>query len=72
MAVEELLDGIEAEAGRLFRMERTQADPPRPGLAKLSPPAHDLDHVRRGDDLFDGRALDQCHASAKRSVIPDT
>jgi hypothetical protein len=70
VAVEELLDRVDAEARRLLGMERTEADPAGARLAELRPPLDDVDHVGRGDDVLDRRLLDQCHARAKRSVMP--
>jgi len=37
---------------------------------ELRPALDDIHHVGRGDDVLDRRLLDQCHASAKRSVMP--
>jgi hypothetical protein len=70
VAIEELLHGVDPEARSLLGVERAQADPARARLPELRAPLDDIDHVRRGDHVFDGRLLDQCHASAKRSVMP--
>src|SRR5215218_10437933 len=70
VAVEELLDRVDAEARRLLGMERTEPDPAGARLAELRPSLHDVHHVGPGNDVLDRRLLDQCHARAKRSVMP--
>src|SRR5439155_24280733 len=71
-AVEELVGGVHGEARRPLLVERAAAGPARPDAAERRSCRDDLDHVGGRDHLLDRGLLDQCHARAKRSVIPAT
>ena len=72
VAVEELSRRVHREARRPLLVEGTAARPPRADAAQRRARRDDLDDVGRRLHLLDRGVGDYRHASANRSVIPET